>query len=207
MSLPMREDRLVPLVTEVWLLLSFLSILISSGIGISLLILLCIAIHLLIPAFVSTQALQQICLTNHICSLTELLHTDAMQQLEVALLGLPAARILDILMMATQSQTSSTPISSRSLHSATASSMIVLPPQVPIVGVTEVEELPLAEASTSKKMPPPTTSTDPKAGSSKYRRIILTSILITSSKASSSASKLPSVTVPELAILVYTLPE
>ena len=207
MSLPMGEDRSVPLITEVWLLPSLLSILISSGIGISPLILLCIAICSLITAFVSTQELQKICLANRIHSLAELLHADEIQQLEVALLGLLATRVLDILMMAIQSQTSSTPLSSRSLHSATTSSVIVSPPQVPKVGVTKVEEPPLAEASTSRKMPPPTTSTDPKAGSSKYRRIIPTPIPITSSKASRSASKLLSVIVPKLTVPVDALPE
>ena len=113
-----------------------------------------------ITAFCSTQALQKIHLANHIHSLAELLHADAIQQLEITLLGTPVAKILDILMMATKSQTSSTPLSSRSLCSATkllatTPSMIVLPPQVPIVGVTAVEEPPLAKAYTSKKIPSP----------------------------------------------------
>ena len=37
------------------------------------------------------QALQKICLTNHIRSMADLLHTDAMQQLVVALMGSPTA--------------------------------------------------------------------------------------------------------------------
>ena len=51
-----------------------------------------------ITAFLcSPQALQKICLVNHIHSLAELLHTDAIQQLEVALLGTPVAKMLDVL--------------------------------------------------------------------------------------------------------------
>ena len=95
-------------------------------------------------------------------SLAELLHTDMIQQLGVALLGTPAAKILNILMMATKSQPSFTPLSSKLLCSATTPlvttpSMIVVPPQVPIVEVTEVKEPPLAEAPTNKEMPSPST--------------------------------------------------
>ena len=45
------------------------------------------------------QAPQKICLANHIHSIVELLHADALHQLEVALLGSPAAKLLDILSM------------------------------------------------------------------------------------------------------------
>ena len=170
------------------------------------------AIHSLITAFCSPQALQKICLTNHIHSLAELLHADVIQQLEVALLGIPAAKILDVLMMATKSETSSTPLSSKLLHSATTllattPCTIVLPPKVPIVGVIEVEEPPLVEASTSKKIPSPSTLADHEVGSSKCRRIILTPILITSPNSTSLAFRLPSIIVPKLEVLVYTLPE
>ena len=42
-------------------------------------------------------ALQKICLARHIKSMADLLHADAVQQLEVALLGSPAAQIIDLL--------------------------------------------------------------------------------------------------------------
>ena len=77
------------------------------------------AIHSFITAFCPTQALQKIHLTNHIHSLAELLHADMIQQFEIALLGTPVAKILDVLMMATKSQTSSIPLSSKLLHSDT----------------------------------------------------------------------------------------
>ena len=43
------------------------------------------------------QALQKICLEDHIKRMPELLHANAIQQLEVALPGSPAAQILDLL--------------------------------------------------------------------------------------------------------------
>ena len=79
----------------------------------------------------SPQALQKICLANHIQSLAELLHADAVQQLEVALLGTLAAKILDVLLMATTSQPCKPPLS-KPPHLVTTlaltSSMIVAPP-------------------------------------------------------------------------------
>ena len=95
-----------------------------------------------ITAFLcSPQGLQKIHLVNHICSLAELLHADTIQELEVALLGTPAAKMLDMLSMATTSQPLCTPLSFQPFHSATTpattSSMIVAPSQVPIAGVTK----------------------------------------------------------------------
>ena len=57
---------------------------------------------------------------------------DEIQQLEVALLGTPAAKMLDILLMATTSQPLCTPLSSKPVHTAitpaTTSSMVVAHP-------------------------------------------------------------------------------
>ena len=103
MSLPMGEEWAVPLVMEVLSLFSLYSLLMPSCI--SLLVLLCTAIHSLITIFPVTQALQKIRLANHIHSLAELLHADAIQQLEVALLGSLAAKLLDVLSMSMQHQT------------------------------------------------------------------------------------------------------
>ena len=157
--------------------------------------------------FVSTQALQKICVASHIHSLAELLHADTVQQLELALLGLLVARILDILAMATKSQIPSTHLSLALLCPSTTPSVSVSSPLVHIVGVTETEESPIAEASTSKKTPPPTTSADIEAVSPKCQRIIPTLIPVTTSKTSSSAFKLPFVVVPELVVPAYALPE
>ena len=43
------------------------------------------------------QALQKFCLVSHIRSMAYLLHANAIQQLEVALLGSPAAQVIDLL--------------------------------------------------------------------------------------------------------------
>ena len=96
MSLPMGADQSVPLVMEVLSLFSPYSLLIQSCI--SLLVLLCTVIHSFITTFLFTQALQKIRLANHIHSLVEL-HAcaDAIQQLEVALLGSPTTKLLDVL--------------------------------------------------------------------------------------------------------------
>ena len=43
------------------------------------------------------QTLQKIHLVSHIWSMADLLHVNAIQQLEVALLGSPAAQVIDLL--------------------------------------------------------------------------------------------------------------
>ena len=132
---------------------------------------------------------------------------DAIQQLEVALLGTPAAKMLDVLLMATTSQPLCTPLSSKPFHSATTpattSSMIIATPQVTIAGVTQVEESPSTEMATSKSIQLLSTSSDPKVILSKCQRIMPTLMPTTSS----SILNLPSITVPELAVLMYALPE
>ena len=113
-------------------------------------------IHSFITAFLCyPKALQKTHLANHIHSLVEPLFADVIQQLEVALLRTPAANISHMLMMATKSQPLWTPLSSKLFHSATTplattSSVIVAPPQVPIVGVTQVAESPSTKTATSK---------------------------------------------------------
>ena len=105
MSLPMGENQSAPLITEVLSLPFPYAILIPPSI--SILVLLGITTYSLITVFIFNQALQKIRLANHICSLAELLHANAIQQLELALLGSHAARLLDLLAMGTQHQTAS----------------------------------------------------------------------------------------------------
>ena len=143
---------------------------------------------------------------SHICSLAELLHADAVQQLELALLGSPTAKILDVLAMATQSHTTFACPSSMSLHLTTTSYMPIPTPLVPILGVTEMAEHMEIKASSSK-MPPPTTSVGIEIASSKHHRIIPMQIPATTSRASSSPSKLPLVVVSELVVLAHALLE
>ena len=99
-----------------------------------------ITIYSLHTAFVFTQTLEEIRLVNHICSLAELLHADTMQQLELALLGSPAARLWDVLVIGTQHQTTSLCSTSVPLPPSTTSSTPSSPPSVPIAGITDTEE-------------------------------------------------------------------
>ena len=203
MSLPLGEDQSAPLIVEVWSLFSSYAIPIPSSI--LFLILLVIVIYSLLTITVFNQALQKIRLASHICRLAELLHANAMQQLELALLGSPAAKVLDVLAMATQSHTSACP-SSMPLHLATASSVPVSAPSVPIIEVTETVETMEVKASTSK-MSPLTTSADIEIAPCKCHRIIAMLIPATTSRTSSSPSKLPLVVLSELSVPVHTLPE
>ena len=82
-------------------------------------ILLVIIIYSFLTISVFNQALKKIQLASHICSLAELLRANTMQQLELALLGSPTAKVLDVLVMATQSHTTFTCPSSMSLHLTT----------------------------------------------------------------------------------------
>ena len=129
-----------------------------------------------------------------------------MQQLELALLGSPTAKVLDELAMATQSHTTSAGPSSMPLHLATALSVPVSTPLVPVIGVTEMVEPTEVKASTSKTSPP-TTFVDLEVAPSKCCRIIPMPIPAATSRASSSPSKLPLVVMPELAVPVHAFPE
>ena len=144
----MGEDQSAPLITEILSPLSPYAIPIPPSI--SLLVLLGITIYSLFIAFVFTQTLQKIRLANHICSLVELLHANVIQQLELALLGSPAARLLDVLAMGTQHQTTSSHFTFVPLHPSTTSSMPSASPSVPITGITDTKGPVEAKASTSK---------------------------------------------------------
>ena len=85
--LTLGEDRSTPLITEV----HFFSSQVSYGHFSSKVSSISCTFHCLI-----FQALQKICLANHIRRMADLLHTDAMQQLEVALLSSPVANVIDL---------------------------------------------------------------------------------------------------------------
>ena len=103
MSLHMEDYQSVPLVTEVFFFFLFLTshtrfLFLSHFWSFSF-------IHSsMFPLFL--QTLQKIHLADHIHSLAELLHTDALHQLEVALLGSPAANLIDVLSVSLQSMSS-----------------------------------------------------------------------------------------------------
>ena len=78
------------------------------------------------------------------------------------------------------------------------------PPQVPIAGVTEVpvpKKLPPTEAAASASGP--LTSLGPEVTHSKHHKIMPTPI----PAKRSSILNLPSIIVPELAVLTHALPE
>ena len=170
MSLPMGEDHSAPLITEVLSLLLPYAIPILSLI--LPLVLLGITIYSLFTAFVFTQALQKIRLVNHICSLAEFLHANVMQQLMLALLGSPVARLLDVLAMGIQHHTTSSHSTSVPLCPPATSSMLSSLPSVPIAGITDMEGPAEAKASTSTILPP-TMSTDVDAVSTKCHQIMV----------------------------------
>ena len=148
MSLPLGEDWSAPLITEALSLFSPYLLFIPSGI--LLLILLCAAVHSFITAFVFTQDLQKIRLANHIHSLAEPLHADTIQQLELALLGSPAAKLLAVLLMSLQHQAAPPRSISVPFCPSTTSSMPSSPLSVLIVGRTEMAGLVEAKASMCK---------------------------------------------------------
>ena len=168
MSLPMGEDRSTPMITEVWSIFStsliceyiFLHITSDSLEYYHLFTLYCFWFHLGITENLPGQShmeLGQIIACGHNAAL------------EVALLALPPARILDLLALATLS-----PMASTTLHVTTTPSVTIPsgtvppPPQVPIVEVTS-----MAEASTRKKRAlTPSTLIQPKAIPSKYQKIV-----------------------------------
>ena len=101
MSLPMGEDWSVPLVTGIPPFLSSITIHTSLYLTSDLL-----------PSFIhhcfhsSSRPPRIICQSDHIHSLAELLHADVLQLLEVALMGLLAAKLIDVLLAGLQSTSS-----------------------------------------------------------------------------------------------------
>ena len=94
------------------------------------------------------QALLKIHLADHIHSLAELLHTDALQQLGVALLGSLAVNLINILLVSLQSM-SSMQHQAVPLQPSVTTFMSLLPPTIPIVGVTDTKEPAEATATSS----------------------------------------------------------
>ena len=89
------------------------------------------------PHPVFFQALQKIQLLNHIKSMAELLHANAIQQLEEALLWSPAAQILDLL--ATGLMHPASTLQGHAIYPPQGYTLTpVVPPSstVPIVGIT-----------------------------------------------------------------------
>ena len=159
------------------------------------------------------QALQKIHLVNHIRWIVDLLHTDAVQQLEVALLGSPASEVIDLLSSGLVQTTSSTIVASAQSCLCTFTSTCPAPPltSVLVVGVStsstssHVPVVPPVESmSDDGEATPPKAKTSRISDDSKCHHI--TPILISPLPSTSSIS-LPVVVVPELAIPVEEYPE
>ena len=159
------------------------------------------------------QALQKICLANHIRWMADLLHANAVQQLEVVLLGPPASEVIDFLSGGLAQATSSTLAAAVQpyQHAYTSTPPALPPTSVLVVGIST--------SSTSSHIPvvPPVelTSNDdettpPKAKISKisddFKCHCIAPMLISPSLSISSIS-LPVVVVPELAISAEAYPE
>ena len=120
---------------------------------------------------------------------------------EVVLLGTPAAKMLEVLSLATSSPQAYTSISSRPPLTLVSTSLtIVVPPQVPIAGVTlgtSSEKLSAVEEGKAS------TSSDPEGTPAKWCKITPMPLLVKSH----TVSKLPSIVVPKLVVLTHALPE
>ena len=136
-----------------------------------------------------------------------------MQQLEVALLGLLSAKLINVLLASLQS-TSSTQHHAVPLHPLVTTSVLPSPPTVPIVGVTNTEE-PAEATATSSGVQVTTPLLQKESTLSKQWHIFPMPIPATTQRShspsgtlSSSASPpLPIVVIPELAIPLYAHPE
>ena len=80
--------------------------------------------------------MQKIRLADYIHHIADLSHMDVVQQLEVALLGLPASSLIDILAARLQPSTISTILTMQPPHVYTATQMAPPPTSVPMVGLT-----------------------------------------------------------------------
>ena len=127
-----------------------------------------------------------------------------MQQLEVVLLGTPAAKMLEVIAMATSSPQVCPSIPSRtSIPLAVKSLTTLAPPQVPIAGVTPSSEKSPATVEARAS----TLTTDPEGTPAKWCKIMPTPLPAKGSDVDSRVSKLPLIVVPELVVLMQALPE
>ena len=145
--------------------------------------------------------------------MAELPHADALQQLEVPLLGLPAVKLIDIILASLQS-TSSTQHQAVPLQPSISTSVSPPTPTVPIVGVTDTKE-PAEATATSSGVQVTTPLSQKESTPSKCWCIFPMLIPATTQRShspsgtlsSSASSPLPIVVVPELTSPPYAHPE
>ena len=95
-----------------------------------------------------TEALPRICLASHIRCVADLLHADAIQQLEVALLGTLVAQVIELLsgglsMASTSMSTSVTPVQPHP-RSYTSTPPALPPSSVSVLGISTTSPTPAA---------------------------------------------------------------
>ena len=167
---------------------------------------------------VSFQALQKICLVNHIKSMAELLHADAIQQLEVTLLGSPTAQILDLLSVGGEQLTPAPKGTVILLPKVYTSTLMAPPPTtVPIAGITGSLAIASVSAGETEVTALESQEAVPSIVVLKCHCIALipvhtpkSSILPTSSSSQSASSKSPTYptsVVPELTLPVEAQPK
>ena len=127
--LTLGEDRAAPLITEV----HFFSFQISSGHFPSNGSLLSCMFHCLL-----FRALQKICLAYHIKIMVDLLHADAVQQLEVALLGPPAASLVDLLSAVLEQTRPFLWTMQPHCQTYTSTPAVPIPVVVPVLGISTI---------------------------------------------------------------------
>ena len=126
------------------------------------------------------------------------------QQLEVVLLGIPAAKVLNVIAMATSSSQVCPSVPSRpSITLAVKASTTLAPPQVPLAGVTPSPEKSLA----AEEVRAYTLTTDLDSTLAKWCKITPIPLPAKGSDAGSKSSKFLSIIVPKLAVSMQALPQ
>ena len=142
-----------------------------------------------------------------------MLQADTIQQLEVALLGLPVAKILDLLSEGLVQAKGSTSFTPAQPHPRIYTSTHPAPPpsSVPVVGVSTTSPKPAIvsamELMSSVDEPTPPKAKGPKISIEDLPYHCITPTPVGSSSSSVCAGALPVVVVPELAIPAEEYPE
>ena len=161
------------------------------------------------------QALQKICLASHIRRMADLLHADALQQLEVALLGSPAANVINLLVGGWEQTRPVLMAAQPHPQAYTSTPPAPAPKVVPMLGISS----PITTASTpsEEKLPPTTESQDVSVVIPKWCHFTPSPFISSDSPlppTSSPSSSLPSksvsypvIVIPELAIPAEAYPK
>ena len=103
------------------------------------------------------QALQKIHLANHIIQIANLMHVDAVQQWKVALLGLPATEVVDLLSTSiSKSKPIAGTVAQPGSHTYTTTPPVPPPDFVSVAGVSEsnpVSDMVTTESKPNEEIP------------------------------------------------------